>query len=128
MRITLKDDLPFVTAMITYHGMEVEIPDVLIDTGSASTLFAADAVAKVGITPQIQDPLYTLSGIGGMEVVFARQVERLQIEMYSVANFAIEVGGMDYGFEINGILGMDFLLQAKAIIDLCILELYFSTK
>ncbi len=37
----------------------------------------------------------------------------------------IEVGGMDYGFEINGILGMDFLLKTGASIDLQALELRF---
>ena len=33
--------------------------------------------------------------------------------------------GMDYGFEINGIAGMDFLTQAKAIINLSTLEIQF---
>jgi len=33
---------------------------------------------------------------------------------------------MDYGFEINGILGMDFLLQTGAIINLRDLSLDFD--
>lgn len=33
-------------------------------------------------------------------------------------NFKIEVGVMDYGFEINGILGMDFLRKVGAEINL----------
>ena len=37
---------------------------------------------------------------------------------HRLSNFRIEVGGMDYGFEINGILGMDFLTQVGAIINL----------
>lgn len=36
------------------------------------------------------------------------------------------VGGMDYGFEINGILGMDFLKRARAIIDLGKLIIEFT--
>ena len=32
-------------------------------------------------------------------------------------DFEAEVGEMDYGFEIGGILGMDFLRSARAIID-----------
>jgi hypothetical protein len=35
-----------------------------------------------------------------------------------VEDFEVEVGEMDYGFEIGGILGMDFLRAARAIIDL----------
>jgi hypothetical protein len=42
-----------------------------------------------------------------------------------VLDFEIEVGGMDYGFEINGILGMDFLLRAGAILNLRELSLEF---
>jgi len=33
---------------------------------------------------------------------------------------------MDYGFEINGILGMDFLMKAGAVIDLQDLQIDFS--
>jgi hypothetical protein len=57
-------------------------------------------------------------GIGGTEVVFTRQVDHLQIDQQSLIKFEIEIGGMDYGFDINGILGMDFLMKAGAIINL----------
>ena len=33
---------------------------------------------------------------------------------------------MDYGFEINGILGMDFLICAKAIINLVAVKVDFA--
>jgi len=41
-----------------------------------------------------------------------------------VFNFDIEIGGMD--FEINGILGMDFLIRAKAIINLAEMRVDFA--
>lgn len=59
-----------------------------------------------------------MRGIGGTEVVFSRQVDRLRVGAYSAEQFQIEVGGLDYGFEMNGILGMDFLLHATAVINL----------
>jgi len=43
MQLTLKDDLPFVTVAVAYRGAQVEVSHVLVDTGSASTMFAADA-------------------------------------------------------------------------------------
>jgi hypothetical protein len=43
-----------------------------------------------------------------------------------VTDFEIEVGGMSYGFEIDGILGMDFLTKAGAIINLRDLHLDFA--
>lgn len=38
--------------------------------------------------------------------------------MLKLDNFKIEVGVMDYGFEINGILGMDFMKVVGAVINL----------
>ena len=33
-------------------------------------------------------------------------------------NFQVDVGGMDYAHDINGILGMNLLLNAGAVINL----------
>jgi predicted aspartyl protease len=126
MRLTLKDDLPFTSVQVAYRGSEMEIPDVLVDTGSATTILAAREVAQIGIVPESSDMLYVIRGVGGVETVFTRQVEYLSVGQRRVLDFEIEVGGMDYGFEINGILGMDFLLRAGAILDLQELSLEFS--
>ena len=126
MRLTLRDNLPFVTARVTYHAKDIEIPDILVDTGSASTILAADMVAPIGIVPQQDDVLHVIHGVGGSEVVFSRKVQRLQVGERDLKRFEIEIGGMDYGFAISGILGMDFLSRAGGIIDLHKLELHFS--
>lgn len=128
MPLTLKDDLPFTTVTLTYAGAELDISDVLIDTGSASTIFKADVVAVLGITPELNDVIHTIRGVGGAEVVFSRQVDRLWVEGASVEGFEIEVGRMNYGFAMNGILGMDFLLEAGAIINLRDLRLLFENE
>ena len=52
MRLTLRDELPFVTVTITHRGAAVDIPNVLVDTGSASTLLSANIAETVGIVPQ----------------------------------------------------------------------------
>lgn len=126
MQLTLKDELPVVTVQVVYGNRRTEIPNVLVDTGSAGTIMAADVVASIGITPDLQDELHVIHGIGGSEVVFSRKVDILQIEGHGSSQFEIEIGGMDYGFEINGILGMDFLLRTGAVIDLHRLCLTFS--
>jgi len=36
---------------------------------------------------------------------------------HQLPKFEIEVGGMDYGFDIQGILGMDFLRQTRAVLS-----------
>ena len=126
MRLSLQDNLPFVTVTLTHKGKRVEIRNVLIDTGSGGTIFAADDVAEIGITPESEDILRHVHGIGGSEVVFMRQVKSIQVGDYSHATFEVEIGGMDYGFDIHGILGMDFLLAAGAQIDLQQLSIDFK--
>jgi predicted aspartyl protease len=126
MQLTLKDDLPFITMTVAYRGAEIDVPNVLVDTGSASTILSADWMSQIGLSPQPDDTLYTIRGVGGTEVVFARQVDYVQLDWQRLNQFQLEVGGMDYGFEINSILGMDALLQAGAIINLRQLELEFA--
>jgi len=128
MELLLKGNLPFLTVTIEYEGANLNIQNVLVDTGSASTIFAADVVATIGIVPELTDMLQTIQGVGGMEVVFMRSVDGLQVEAHRLLNFDIEIGGMDYGFEINGILGMDFLMQTGAVINLRDMTIAFSSE
>jgi len=128
MELLLKENLPFITVTIDYEGANLNIQNVLVDTGSASTIFAADVVATIGIVPELTDMLQTIQGVGGMEVVFMRRVDGLQVEAHRLLNFDIEIGGMDYGFEINGILGMDFLMQTGAVINLRDMTIEFSSE
>lgn len=118
MRLLLRGELPFVTARLTYRGVCVEIPDVLVDTGAASTVINADLASDAGVFLQATDRLRTLRGVGGREFVFVRQVDRLEIGDHGLDGFEIEIGEMDYGFAIGGILGMDYLRAAGARIDL----------
>lgn len=118
MQFIRKSNLPFVIVSVTHAGQTVTIPDVLIDTGSAATILAIDSLTPLGIQPEPNDTLYHIRGVGGSEVVFLRRIDRLTVGNQSLDDFEIEVGGMDYGFGINGILGMDALTAARASINL----------
>jgi predicted aspartyl protease len=126
MQLALRDNLLFIAVSIAYRGAEIEIPSVLVDTGSASTLFATDVLAKIGIVPEPHDILVKIYGVGGAESVFARRMDRLQVGGQAVEGFEINIGAMDYGLEINGILGMDFLMAAGAVINLRNLQMDFQ--
>ena len=127
MQLIRRYNLPFTSVSIAYQGSTIEIPQVLVDTGSASTVISADLVDSIGIFPLPDDRIVTIRGVGGSEVVFRRRVDCLQVGEKELTNFELEVGGMDYGFEINGILGMDFLIEAKAIINLHTMSLTFDS-
>ncbi len=84
MQLRLKNDLPFVTVTVIHQGETVNISDVLVDTGSATTIFSADIMALVHIIPSPDDLLFTIRGVGGTEVVFSRRIEHLRLGEHSL--------------------------------------------
>src|SRR5437867_9492304 len=113
VQLISRHELVYVTATLTYRETTVELPDVLIDTGAASTVINADLAADAGIFLAPNDQLRRLRGVGGHEYVFMRQVDRFEVGGHGLDRFAVEIGEMDYGFEFGGILGMDFLRAAR---------------
>lgn len=122
MTIRVQDGLPYVTITLRYRGQQLELSDVLLDTGSAGTIFSADQVLSIGLQYEADDPVHRIRGVGGSEFVFAKRVDRLSLGDLQVNNFVIEVGAMGYGIDMAGIVGMDFLTQVGAVIDLSQLE------
>ena len=126
MKPKLLNQLLYTNISICYKDSKIDIDNILIDTGSSSTVFSADIISKIGIKPEATDPIKTIRGVGGIEIVFCRTVDYLQVNDFQMNNFEIEIAGMDYGLEINGILGMDFLIPSKANLNLKTLEINFD--
>src|SRR5438132_336489 len=57
MNIQVRDGLPYVTVTLLYGGQQLDLANVLLDTGSAGTLFAADQVLAVGLQYEADDPV-----------------------------------------------------------------------
>ncbi len=126
MRIQIADGLPLVELRLGHAGRVVLIQRVLIDTGSGSTVISSLRAREIGVIPEPQDPIRTLRGVGGMEVVFVKRVDYITVDRRKFKNFEIELSPLDYGLNINGILGLDFLTATRAIVDLKHLELRFG--
>ena len=122
MKIVISNRLPFVSATLTHQGQSLTLDNMLLDTGSASTLLSADAVAAIDILPQSADPIHRIRGVGGTEFVFEKTIDQLSVAPLTIRNFKTEIGMLDYGFDLDGILGLDFLLTSRTIIDLGRLE------
>ena len=59
----------------------------------------------------------------GKSLCFLKVIDSLKIGNLEVNDFTIEIGAMDYGLELDGIVGLDFLKEVGAIIDLhCMLS------
>ena len=118
MNLKLKYGLPFVDVVITHKGKSLSFDNFLIDTGSASTIIAAEIAVELGLGPEPLDVIRKIRGVGGTEYVYEKHVDRIQLGVKKLTQFKIQIGDMNYGINIAGILGMDYLIKSKVVIDL----------
>ena len=57
MNLQMRHGLPYVTVTLLYGSQQLDLVNVLLDTGSAGTLFAADQVLTVGLQYDADDPV-----------------------------------------------------------------------
>ena len=124
MRIRIEDGLPFVSATIQYKQRSVTLNNMLLDTGSVRTMLAIDQIDALDLSAEPDDVIYQVLGVGGSEYVFSKRVDSLAVEYLQVTDFVVEFGAMRYGFPLDGIVGLDFLLNTGAVIDLMLLDIY----
>lgn len=117
MNIDVRYGLPFVSASICFRERELVLKHVLLDTGSAGTIFSTNAVEQIGVNVEPGDFLNKIRGVGGVEVVYSKYFDFVSIGEVSLKNIEVEIGEMDYGIEVDGILGFDFIRAANLVID-----------
>lgn len=123
MKIRLRDGLPWVSVTLQHQSQQAALNDVLLDTGSASSVFSADRLLAIGLIYEPEDIVHRIRGVGGSEFVFSKRLDRLSLDEMMQNDCFIEVGAMEYGFQLDGILGMDFLASVGAVIDLGKMEI-----
>lgn len=117
-RLIIDDGLLLTTIELTYKGQALMLERVLVDTGSGGTIISADLAESIGIIAEEDDMIYRISGVGGSEFVFTKKVDSIKIGQTETSNFPLEIGAMNYGFDLDGIIGLDLLQQIKAIINI----------
>ena len=118
VNLTLRDGLPFVPLRLEHGDRAVELSSVLIDTGSSASIFSVETLAELQLTLSPNDPLIPMRGVGGVEYVVQKAIDRLHVGEAILDRCTVQVGGLDYGYGIEGILGMDVLVRLRCIIDL----------
>lgn len=118
VKIELKYGLPFCSIDIKHKGKILNLDNILIDTGSGGTILKMEEVEKINITIDVTDSIESIQGVGGSEFVYKKVIDKVSLGDFSVNDFKVEIGVMDYGFDINGIIGVNFLKEINAVIDL----------
>ncbi len=124
MKIRIEEGLPFVTVILVFQEQQIQLDQVILDTGSAGTIFKLGKLKSFGIRQEVTDAVHRISGVGGSEFVFMKRIDRIILGNIAVNDFEVEIGTMEYGFPIDGILGLDFLAVVGVVIDLKQLEIY----
>ena len=119
IKIKELSELPFIEVIVTFRGRSLKLENVLIDTGSAGTIFNVNKLEEIKVKPEPNDVTQTIQGVGGLEFVYTKDIDQISInDEIEVQNFHVELGSMDYGLEIDGILGYDFMKEVGLTIDL----------
>lgn len=128
MKIRVQDGLPYVAIAVAHRGRRITLDNVLLDTGSAGTVLSVDQVLTIGLQYEADDFVHRIRGVGGAEFVFTKRADEVSLGELLVSDFEVEVGAMEYGFPIDGILGMDFLTKTGAVIDLAGMEVHTAMR
>lgn len=114
----IEDGLLLTDLELTFRETSILIKRVLVDTGSSGSIISTDLAESIGLIAEENDMIYRITGVGGSEFVFSKKVNSIKIGNTVVNDFPLEIGAMDYGFDLNGIIGLDFLEEIKAIINI----------
>ncbi|ABR48293.1 conserved hypothetical protein [Alkaliphilus metalliredigens QYMF] len=123
MKVEYRDELLFTTIEIVYKGEKKKINNIVIDTGASQTLLSQECVDDIGIKVGADDELVVSYGIGGKEHAFSKKVEEINIGTYKIKDCKLDFTSFQYE-DINGLLGLDILVNGGYIVDLKDFQLY----
>jgi predicted aspartyl protease len=110
---------------VEHQGQSIEL-DALVDTGSAGTMLKTEIADSLGMHYMQAESVMAVYGIGGRETIYTHDLNRLIIGNHAAINFYVEVGEMNYGLQIDAIVGVDVLSSIGAIIRMRSLVMEFE--
>jgi predicted aspartyl protease len=89
----------------------------VIDTGATKSLISQEVVDDIGIRVTKEDEIVMSYGIGGKAPAFIKRVDKIIVGEYVREEINIDFSKIEYE-DINGLLGLDILIDGGFIIDL----------
>ena len=65
MKLRIEHGLLFVQVSVVYRGHMLRLQNVLLDAGSAGTLFSVDRLVDIGLGYEPQDRVHRIRGVVG---------------------------------------------------------------
>lgn len=117
MKFSLYRGLPYINVELWHNNQSCLFERVLVDTGSATSIFCSDLLGEIDVKPDDSDKLHRMQGVGGYEYVIEKIIDAIVCDNAKVLNYPIQLGELDYGQGIQAIIGSDILNHMDAIID-----------
>ncbi|MGV3487236.1 MAG: retropepsin-like aspartic protease [Tuberibacillus sp.] len=118
MKFAMDGQLPLASVQIEYDGMKKTFKNVLLDTGCSSTILDTDLCEEIGLLLDLENALTRkMYGIGGTEICIEQTVNGMNIGEFQLNTFTVQLGDVRDMHGFDGIIGSDFFLTNKLIID-----------
>ena len=85
--------------------------DLALDTGSTETLLSPEILDHLGYNPKDAEAVTTVTSVVGVEPGYLRRVERFSALGHDFSNFQIHAHDLPENCGLDGLLGLNFLLQ-----------------
>lgn len=119
MELKFHEGLLFTSIEIKFRGKVKFIDNIVVDIGAAETIISPDVVEDIGIVAELEDNINSYYGIGGsIHNFFTKKIEEISFESVKLQQIKLDFGMIDPKGKINGLLGLDLLIQMNAMIDL----------
>ena len=129
MDIEFRNGLLFTSMEITFRGMTKMVDNIVIDTGAAETLISPDIVEEIGVIAALTDRISSFYGVGGsLHNFFSKEVDKIRLGKIDIQNTKLDFSVIDPAGDINGLLGLDLLMEIGAVIDLKKLTMIVNSR
>ena len=100
-------------------------PLLLVDTGASFTILPAEVISGLGYDLQFAQEKVRLVGINGITVAPVVNLTWFSCLGQIIKDFPVLVHTIPTGIYADGLLGMDFLTQCKAVISVAEAKIRF---
>ena len=119
MKIEYREGLLFISIDLVYQSRRKTINNIVIDTGASETIISSDVVEELDIFADPNDKIVSYYGVGGsIHNAFVKTIDEIKIGESKIKKAEVDLGLIDINGEINGLLGLDILIDTEVIIDL----------
>ncbi|GAI47789.1 unnamed protein product [marine sediment metagenome] len=95
----------------------IRVTKLLVDTGSTYTILPNEVLYSVGLDPSISKERVRLVMGNGYLIAPRLEVQRFSCLGHTAENFKVVAHTLPPESFVDGLLGMDFLMQVKAVIN-----------